>query len=92
MSSILRHTAEVLGLKTNEEFEELYDKTAWYYDEKYKRPGAAYDIFARAVRYDRVLKTNSSQLNYFLVMKMSLLIVKLMMKQEKFYSIIFVVV
>lgn len=49
VSSILRHTAEVLGLKSNEEFEELYDKTAWYFDEKYKRPGAAYDVFARAV-------------------------------------------
>ncbi|CAF0894350.1 unnamed protein product [Rotaria sp. Silwood1] len=49
VSSILRHTAEVLGIKTNEEFEELYEKTAWYYDEKYKRPGAAYDIFVRAV-------------------------------------------
>ncbi len=50
MSSILRHTAEVLGLKTNEEFEELYDKTAWHFDEKYKRSGAAYDVFARSVR------------------------------------------
>lgn len=50
MSSILRHTAEVLELKTNEEFEELYDKIAWYYDEKYKKSGAAYDVFARAVK------------------------------------------
>jgi len=38
-------------LKTNEEFEELYDKTAWHYDEKYKRSGAAYDVFARSVKY-----------------------------------------
>ncbi|CAF1160720.1 unnamed protein product [Rotaria magnacalcarata] len=49
VNSILRHTAEVLGIKTNEEFEELYEKTAWFYDEKCKRPGAAYDIFVRAV-------------------------------------------
>ncbi|CAF1508048.1 unnamed protein product [Adineta ricciae] len=55
VSSILRHTAEVLGLKTNEEFEELYDKTAWYYDEKYKRAGAAYDVFARAVNDEHEL-------------------------------------
>lgn len=50
MSSILRHTAEVLGLKTNEEFEDLYEKTAWFLDEKYKRTGAAFDVFARAVK------------------------------------------
>ncbi len=50
MNSILRHTAEILEIKTNEEFEELYEKTAWFYDEKEKRPGAAYDVFARAVR------------------------------------------
>jgi hypothetical protein len=37
-------------LKTNEEFEELYDKTAWYYDERDKRVGAAYDVFLRAVK------------------------------------------
>lgn len=49
VSSILRHTAEVLGLKSNEEFEELYDKTAWFLDEKYKRVGASYDVFVRAV-------------------------------------------
>ncbi len=50
MNSILRHTAEVLEIKTNAEFEELYEKTAWYLDEKHKRPGAAYDVFVRAVR------------------------------------------
>ncbi|CAF0821749.1 unnamed protein product [Didymodactylos carnosus] len=49
VNSILRHTAEVLEIKTNEEFEELYEKTAWYYDDKYKRVGACYDVFARAV-------------------------------------------
>jgi translation initiation factor 2 subunit 1 len=50
VNSILRHTAEVLGIQTNEQFEELYEKTAWYYDEKYGRPGAAYEVFLRAVR------------------------------------------
>jgi len=50
VNSILRHTAEILGIQTNAEFEELYEKTAWYYDEKYRRPGAAYDVFVRAVR------------------------------------------
>lgn len=50
MNSILRHTAEVLGIQTNEQFEELYEKTAWFYDEKQRRPGAAYDIFVQVVR------------------------------------------
>jgi len=56
VNSILRHTAEVLGIQTNEEFEELYEKTAWFYDEKYKRNGAAYDVFIRAVRYIVIFK------------------------------------
>lgn len=56
MNSILRHTAEVLGIQTNEEFEELYEKTAWFYDEKHKRNGAAYDVFIRAVRYIVIFK------------------------------------
>ena len=34
----------------DKEFEELYEKIAWYYDEKYRRPGAVYDVFLRAVR------------------------------------------
>lgn len=55
VSSILRHTAEVLGLKTNEEFEDLYEKTAWFLDEKYKRTGAAFDVFARAVNDEHEL-------------------------------------
>ncbi|CAF1642543.1 unnamed protein product, partial [Didymodactylos carnosus] len=49
VNSILRHTAEVLEMKTNGELEELYEKTAWFYDEKYKRAGACYEVFARSV-------------------------------------------
>ncbi len=47
---ILRDTAKVLEIQSNAEFEELYEKTAWFYDEKYHQLGAAYDVFARAVR------------------------------------------
>ncbi len=50
MHSILRHTAEILGIQTNAELEELYEKTAWFYDEKHEQIGAAYDVFVRAVR------------------------------------------
>jgi len=47
--SILRHCAEILGYETDGEFEELYEKTAWYFDEKYKSPGSSFDAFKLAV-------------------------------------------
>ena len=34
VNSILRHTAQVLKFTTDEQFEELYEKTAWKLDEK----------------------------------------------------------
>jgi len=49
VNSILRHTAEVLKLTTDEQFEELYEKTAWKLDDKFKKPGYAYDIFKQCV-------------------------------------------
>lgn len=51
VNCILRRAAELLGMKTNEEFEELYQKTAWFYDEKHDRDGAAFDVFVRAAKY-----------------------------------------
>ena len=55
VNSILRHTAEVLKLTTDEQFEELYEKTAWKLDDKYKRPGYAYDVFKTCVTDPTVL-------------------------------------
>lgn len=55
VNNILRQTAKNLGLKTNEEFEELYEKTAWFYDEKFDRDGAAFDVFVRAAKDEKVL-------------------------------------
>lgn len=52
VNSILRHVAEILGYTSNEQLEELYEKTAWYFDEKMKRPGAAYDVFKTASMTD----------------------------------------
>uniref|UniRef100_A0A7N6BSK3 Eukaryotic translation initiation factor 2 subunit 1 n=1 Tax=Anabas testudineus TaxID=64144 RepID=A0A7N6BSK3_ANATE len=44
--SILRHVAEVLEYSKDEQLESLYQRTAWVFDEKYKRPGyGAYDGF-----------------------------------------------
>ena len=47
--SILRHCAEILGFESDDQLEELYEKTAWYFDEKYKKPGSSYEIFKLAV-------------------------------------------
>ncbi|CAF0744060.1 unnamed protein product [Brachionus calyciflorus] len=55
VNSILRHTAEVLKMTTDEEFENLYERTAWKIDEKYKKPGQSYEIFKQSVTDPSVL-------------------------------------
>lgn len=48
--SILRHVAEVLEYSKDEQLESLFQRTAWVFDEKYKKPGyGAYDVFKQAV-------------------------------------------
>ncbi|CAH0551030.1 unnamed protein product [Brassicogethes aeneus] len=50
VNSILRHVAELLKYENDEQLEELYQKTAWYFEEKYKKQKAsAYDFFKQAV-------------------------------------------
>lgn len=50
VNSILRHVAELLRYESDEQLEELYQKTAWYFEEKYKKNKAsAYDFFKQAV-------------------------------------------
>lgn len=49
VNSILRHVADILGYKTDEQFEELCEKTAWHFDEKFKKQAASYDVFKAAV-------------------------------------------
>ena len=64
MNSIVRHVAEILGIKTNEELEDLYRfaphtgvqaefvfvrKTAWYFETRAKKQGTAYDYFKQSV-------------------------------------------
>uniref|UniRef100_A0AAQ6APW7 Eukaryotic translation initiation factor 2 subunit 1 n=1 Tax=Amphiprion ocellaris TaxID=80972 RepID=A0AAQ6APW7_AMPOC len=54
--SILRHVAEVLDYSKDEQLESLYQRTAWVFDEKYKRPGyGAYDVFKQAVSDPAIL-------------------------------------
>jgi len=49
VNSIVRHVAEILGIKTNEELEDLYRKTAWYFETRAKKQGTAYDYFKQSV-------------------------------------------
>ncbi|KAL4235850.1 Eukaryotic translation initiation factor 2 subunit 1 [Mactra antiquata] len=49
VNSILRHVGELLGYKNDTQLEELYKKTAWYFDEKLNKPTACYDVFKHAV-------------------------------------------
>lgn len=49
VNSILRHVADTLGFKTDEQFENLCEQTAWHFDTKMKRQAASYEIFKAAV-------------------------------------------
>lgn len=49
VASILRHVGEILKFETDEELEDLFEKTAWLFDEKYKATGGAYEAFKHAV-------------------------------------------
>jgi translation initiation factor 2 subunit 1 len=45
----LRHVGELLKYESDDQLEELYTKSAWYFDRKYGKPGAAYEAFKHAV-------------------------------------------
>jgi len=55
VNSILRHVAEILGYQTDEQLQELYEKTAWKFDEKVGKPAGSYDVFKQAVNEPNVL-------------------------------------
>ena len=48
VNSILKHVADILGYTTDEQLEQLYEKTAWFFDDKLRKAGAAYDAFKLA--------------------------------------------
>lgn len=48
VNSILRHVADMMKF-TNEQLEELYEKTAWHFEEKLKSKAAPYDVFKQCV-------------------------------------------
>lgn len=49
VNSILRHVADQLGYDSEKQLEDLYEKTAWYFDRKLKRKAAAFDVFKKAI-------------------------------------------
>ncbi|KAG8332273.1 eukaryotic translation initiation factor 2 subunit 1 [Homalodisca vitripennis] len=49
VNSILRHVAELLHYESNEQLEELYQRTAWLFEERLKKKASAYDFFKQAV-------------------------------------------
>jgi Translation initiation factor 2, alpha subunit (eIF-2alpha) len=49
VNSILRHVAELLSYESDDQLEELYQKTAWLFEEKLKKKASAYDFFKQAV-------------------------------------------
>lgn len=53
VNSIVKHTADVLGMLTNEELEDFMSKSAWALDRIFKKPEepykASYDCFKKAV-------------------------------------------
>ncbi|CAH1774850.1 unnamed protein product [Owenia fusiformis] len=55
VNSILRHVGELLNYTSDSQLEALYKKTAWHFDAKYGKPGAAYEAFKHAVANPEVL-------------------------------------
>lgn len=50
VNSILRHVAELLHYDSDDQLEKLYQKTAWHFEEKYrKQKASAYDFFKQSV-------------------------------------------
>lgn len=55
VASILRHVGEILKYDSDEQLEDLFEKTAWFFDEKYRTTGGAYEAFKSAVAEPTIL-------------------------------------
>lgn len=55
VASILRHVGEILKYDSDEQLEDLFEKTAWHFDVKYKLTGGAYEAFKHAVAEPTIL-------------------------------------
>jgi len=56
VNSILRHIGELLGYTEDEQLEDLYKRTAWHLEEKFKNKLNAFDIFKEAVTDEKLLE------------------------------------
>jgi len=54
VNSILRHVADLLHYDSDAQLEDLYIKTAWFFEEKYKK-ASSYDVFKQAVQDPSIL-------------------------------------
>ncbi|XP_014243906.1 eukaryotic translation initiation factor 2 subunit 1 [Cimex lectularius] len=55
VNSILRHVSELLEYENDEQLEDLYQRTAWLFEEKTKKKASAYDFFKQAVLDNSIL-------------------------------------
>lgn len=55
VNQILRHVGELLDYEDNKQLEELYKKTAWYFDKKYATSGGSHEMFKEAAQKPEVL-------------------------------------
>ncbi|KRX45777.1 Eukaryotic translation initiation factor 2 subunit 1 [Trichinella nativa] len=53
--SILRHVADQLGYDSDNQLEDLLNRTAWHFDRKYNKKAASYEVFKKAVNDESVL-------------------------------------
>ncbi|VDK48860.1 unnamed protein product [Gongylonema pulchrum] len=51
----MRHVADQLGYDSEEQLEDLYERTAWHFDRKLKKKAAAFDVFKKAITDPSVL-------------------------------------
>ncbi|XP_071964241.1 eukaryotic translation initiation factor 2 subunit 1-like [Antedon mediterranea] len=56
VNQILRHVGEIMKYESDQQLEDLYTKTAWYFDKKLNKPGyGAHEVFKNSVSDPSVL-------------------------------------
>ena len=55
VNQILRHVGELLDYEDNKQLEDLYKRTAWFFDKKYATSGGSYERFKEAAQKPEVL-------------------------------------
>lgn len=70
INGILRRVAEQLGYTEDSQLEDLYEKTAWYFDRKLKKKAAANDVFKKAMTY--ILRVVVNNLIYLVIRQFSM--------------------